>query len=65
MVLDDLDEYADLIERISGDPDAALQQRDRVLLAQYAVQGAAIGLRHGGPRFTSVDADFIRKASAC
>lgn len=64
MLRDEIDDYGDALARMSDDPDN-VQDADRVLLARYAAQGAMIGLRHGGPRFISVDAEFMRKASSC
>jgi hypothetical protein len=59
---DDVDRYIDAVERISRDPDHVCPT-DTALLKSFAMQGAAIGLRHGAPRLISVDAEFIRGAS--
>lgn len=58
----ELDDYANLIESMSLDPDGVnLTSGDRSLLARFAVAGAQVGFRHGGPTFVSVDRSFLRR----
>lgn len=61
--VDELEELAELSERVANDPDAEPPARYRELLRKYATEGAAVGFRHGGPVYVNVGRSFMAAAS--
>lgn len=59
---DVMERYIAAAEAVADDPDAPVPA-DFGLLRSYAVQGAAIGLRHGMPLIVSVDKAFLDRAA--
>lgn len=55
----EMQEWCDLTERVADDPDAAPPARWFELSRKYAVQGALIGVREGGPEVMSLDGSWM------